>query len=117
MKLVVVVNKMDESTVKWSQDRYEEIRTQLSPFIRECGYDLEKDITWVPVSGLNGDNLKESLAKNVCNWYKGPTLLDMIDDLGLPDRDPNGPIRIPVLDKMRDRGVVMFGKVEQGTVT
>jgi peptide chain release factor subunit 3 len=117
VKLVVVVNKMDESTVKWSKERYDEIKTQLSPFIKECGYDVEKDISWVPVSGLNGDNLKDPLPKNVCNWYSGPPLIDLIDQLGLPERDPNGPIRIPVLDKMKDRGVVMFGKIEQGTVT
>lgn len=34
----------------------------------------------------------------------------------VPPRDPSGPLRLPVLDKMRDRGVVIFGKVESGTV-
>ena len=34
----------------------------------------------------------------------------------LPPRDPNGPLRVPVLDKMADRGAVIFGKVESGTV-
>jgi peptide chain release factor subunit 3 len=42
--------------------------------------------------------------------------LDILDNLELPPRDPNGPIRIPILDKMKDRGVVVFGKVEQGTI-
>jgi len=32
-KIVIVVNKMDEPTVKWSKDRYEEIKTNLNPFI------------------------------------------------------------------------------------
>ena len=31
-------------------------------------------------------------------------------------RDPNGPIRVPVLDRMKDRGIVVFGKVESGTI-
>ena len=39
-----------------------------------------------------------------------------MDDLELPKRDPDGPIRIPILDKMKDRGIVVFGKVESGTV-
>lgn len=38
--------------------------------------------------------------------------MEVIDKLELPPRDPNGPIRIPILDKMKDRGVVIFGKVE-----
>ena len=40
----------------------------------------------------------------------------MLDKLQPPQRDPNGPIRIPILDKMKDRGVIAFGKVESGTV-
>lgn len=32
-KLVVVVNKMDEPSVKWSKDRYNEIITALKPFL------------------------------------------------------------------------------------
>jgi peptide chain release factor subunit 3 len=107
---------MDEASVKWSKERYTEILASLKPFITGCGYDPEKDCVFVPISGLNGDNIKEPINKAVCNWYTGPTLLEIIDDLELPPRDAEGPLRIPVLDKMRDRGVVMFGKIESGTV-
>ena len=51
-KLVVVVNKMDEPTVRWSQDRYNEICNALKPFLAQSGYDPEKDCTFIPVSGL-----------------------------------------------------------------
>jgi len=68
-KLVVAVNKMDEPSVKWSEDRYTEIISSLKPFILSCGYDPEKDCIFVPISGLNGDNLKDPLNKNTCNWY------------------------------------------------
>lgn len=115
-KLIIVINKMDESTVKWGKERYTEIQTSLTPFVAKCGYDPEKDVTWIPVSGLNGDNIKDVVSPTTCNWYKGPSLIDIINDLELPQRDPKGPIRIPILDKMKDRGVVIFGKVEQGTV-
>lgn len=115
-KLVVVVNKMDEPSVKWSKDRYNEICTNLKPFFLSCGYDPEKDCVFIPVSGLNGENIKEPINKNVCNWYSGAPLLEVLDNLEIPPRDPNGPLRIPVLDKMRDRGIVIFGKVESGTV-
>jgi peptide chain release factor subunit 3 len=107
---------MDEPSVKWSKDRYTEIIASLKPFILSCGYDPEKDCTFVPISGLNGDNLKDPVSKTVCGWYTGPTLLEILDDLELPPRNPDGPLRVPILDKMRDRGTVIFGKVESGTV-
>lgn len=50
LKLVVVINKMDED--KWSQPRYDFIKEQLSPFLaNSCGFDLNKDVFWVPISG------------------------------------------------------------------
>jgi peptide chain release factor subunit 3 len=42
-KLVVVINKMDEPSVKWSKDRYNDIVTALKPFLAQSGYDPEKD--------------------------------------------------------------------------
>lgn len=68
-KLVVVINKMDEPSVKWSKDRFSDIVTALKPFLAETGYDTEKDITFVPISGLNGTNIKEPIPAGVCNWY------------------------------------------------
>jgi peptide chain release factor subunit 3 len=112
-KLIIAINKMDEPTVKWGKDRYTEIQNALTPFIKVSGFDTEKDISWVPISGLNGDNLKDPIGKNVCNWYNGKSLIDILDGLELPSRDPNGPIRIPILDKMKDRGVVIFGKASR----
>jgi peptide chain release factor subunit 3 len=46
LKLIIVVNKMDESSVKWSKDRYEEIRSKLAPFIENCGFSVERDTIW-----------------------------------------------------------------------
>lgn len=81
---------MDEASVKWSKERYDEIITTLRPFLASCGYDPDKDCVFVPVSGLNGENIKNQMNTNVCNWYKGPALLDILDDLEVPPRDPNG---------------------------
>lgn len=116
-KLIVVVNKMDEPSVKWSQDRYNEIVTALRPFLLQSGYHPDTDCTFVPVSGLNGDNIIKPAPAGTCNWYKdGRCLIQILDEIPLPPRDENGPLRIPVLDKMTDRGVVIFGKIESGTV-
>lgn len=115
-KLMIIVNKMDESSVKWSKDRYNEIITALRPFLASSGYDPDKDCVFVPISGLSGENIMDAVPKTTCNWYNGPCLLEIMDALEVPPRDANAPLRIPILDKMRDRGVVIFGKVESGTV-
>lgn len=112
-KLVVIVNKMDDC--KWDKARYDEIRTGLTPFLAATGYDVDRDIYWVPISGLAGTNILEP-AGNVCRWYEGPTLVQLLDSLPLLKRDPNGPLRIPILDKMKERGIVAHGKVESGTL-
>jgi translation elongation factor EF-1alpha len=38
---------------KWSQDRYTKIRDEIRPFLRDdCGFDVEKNVKFVPVSGF-----------------------------------------------------------------
>ncbi|GLT87607.1 hypothetical protein SLE2022_056840 [Rubroshorea leprosula] len=39
-KLFVVVNKMDDPTVNWSQERYDEIESKMIPFLRSSGYNV-----------------------------------------------------------------------------
>ncbi len=40
-----------------------------------------------------------------------------MDQLPVEKRDPNGPLRIPILDKMKEESkVVAFGKIESGTI-
>ena len=65
---------MDEPSVKWSKDRYNEIRDTLRPFLKNCGFNVDKDVYWIPISGINGDNIKVPVGK-VCPWYVGPTLI------------------------------------------
>ena len=53
---------------------------------------------------------------NECEWYDGPTLLELLDEIPLETRFPDGPLRIPILDKMKDKDLILHGKVENGTV-
>jgi translation elongation factor EF-1alpha len=39
-----------------------------------------------------------------------------MDELELPKRNVQGIVRMPILDKMKDRGVVVFSKIESGIV-
>lgn len=69
---------------------------------------------WIPISGITGENIQEITSK--CEWYKGPTLLELLDKVKLEERFPDGPLRIPILDKMKDKDLILHGKVENGTV-
>lgn len=110
-KLVVIVNKMDEC--KWAKSRWDEIQAGLNPFLRKTGYS-EDDIVYIPIAGITGENIQEKTDK--CNWYNGPCLLDVLDTIKLETRFPDGPLRIPILDKMKDKDLIIHGKVENGTV-
>ena len=113
-RLIVVVNKMDEETVNWSQERYDSIVTRLSPYLKSVGYNVQRDVTFLPISGLKGYNLKDHAPEGVCPWYTGPSLFEILDAIEIGGRDANGPLRLPVLDKFSDRGCMITGKVESG---
>eukprot|EP00478_Filoreta_tenera_P000272 GABV01000272.1.p2 GENE.GABV01000272.1~~GABV01000272.1.p2 ORF type:complete len:341 (-),score=126.94 GABV01000272.1:11-1033(-) len=115
-RLIVLVNKMDEESVLWRKERYDEIITKLGPFLKSCGFK-PNSIDWLPVSGMTGANLNEPVRSPVCDWYEGPSFLQALDNLKPLKRAPNAPVRVPVVDKYKDRGcVAVMGKVEAGTV-
>ncbi|GAB4827441.1 hypothetical protein Ancab_034325 [Ancistrocladus abbreviatus] len=115
-KLLVVVNKMDEPTVNWSKERYDEIESKMTPFLRSSGYNVKKDVQFLPISGLVGTNIKTRVDRNICPWWSGPCLFEAMDAVELPPRDPKGPFRMPIIDKFKDMGTVVMGKVESGSV-
>jgi len=106
---------MDESTVQWSESRWNEIRTKLEPFLEKSGYS-SADVTYVPISGITGDNIQTPLDPSICKWYKGDTLMTILDNLPVEKRDPNGPLRMPILERVKDQGVVAHGKIESGMI-
>lgn len=115
--LIVLINKMDETSVNWSIDRFNEIKDKLGVFLQKaCGYSAN-NVKWVPISGLFGINVKDKVDPKVCSWYKGDKLLDIFNNIPIPKRDRNGVIRMPVLDKVKEQGGVhILGKVESGTI-
>lgn len=55
--LVVLINKMDDPTVSWSLERFEECKEKLTPFLKKVGFNPKKDIHFMPCSGLTGNTL------------------------------------------------------------
>jgi bifunctional enzyme CysN/CysC len=66
--LVVCVNKMD--LVGWDQETFERIANEFAEFAARLEVS---DITFVPMSALEGDNVVERSAN--MPWYEGPPLL------------------------------------------
>ncbi|CAK9439638.1 uncharacterized protein LODBEIA_P37380 [Lodderomyces beijingensis] len=114
-KIIVVVNKMDDPTVNWSKERYNECTSKLGMFLKGIGYSKE-DIVFMPVSGYTGAGLKERVSSKDCPWYDGPSLLEFLDNMDTLNRKINGPFMLPISGKMKDMGTVVEGKIESGHI-
>lgn len=79
--IVVAVNKMD--LVNYSQDVYNNILIEYSKVAKQLGL---KDVTYFPISALNGDNIVDRTTQ--FNWYDGKPLLEYLEEVQL-DNDVN----------------------------
>lgn len=124
-QLIVGVNKMD--SIKFSQERFNEIVTEVSTYIKKIGYD-PKTVAFVPISGWHGDNMLD--ASENMPWFKGweierkegnasgKTLIEALDAIFPPKRPTDKPLRVPLQDvyKIGGIGTVPVGRVETGVL-
>merc|ERR1719473_1493456 len=113
--MIVCMNKMDDTTVKYDQARYTEIKTEVSGYLKKVGYKPMK-IPFIPISGWEGDNMIEKSTN--MPWYKGPYLLEALDQIKPPKRPVDKPLRLPLQDvyKIGGIGTVPVGRVETGVI-
>jgi len=114
--LVVLINKMDDSSVKWSEKRYNECKDKLYPFLKTVGFNPKKNVHFMPCSGMTGTNLKVG-DREKHPWYEGLALIPYLDGLPTVNRSSDGPVRLPIVDRYKDMGVIVLGKVESGMIT
>jgi elongation factor 1-alpha len=112
-QMLVGVNKMDDGSVMYAQDRYNEIKEEVTAFLKKVGYKPAK-IPFIPISGWVGDNMIERSAN--MSWYKGPILLEALDNVNPPKRPTDKALRLPLQDvyKIGGIGTVPVGRVETG---
>jgi elongation factor 1-alpha len=112
-QMVVALNKMD--SCQYSESRYNDIKDEVSAYLKKVGYKPAK-IAFVPISGWVGDNMLEK--SDNMPWYKGPTLLDALDNVNAPKRPTDKPLRLPLQDvyKIGGIGTVPVGRVETGII-
>ncbi len=112
--VVVAVNKMD--LVDYSEEAYDEIRSDFGDFSTKL---TVKDISYVPISALHGDNVV-SRSKRMA-WYKGGSLLHKLETASLGARRNQIDFRFPVQHVLRPHqgfrgyaGSVASGRVSPG---
>jgi len=110
-QLIIAINKMDR--VNYDQKRYEELKKELLALLGLVGYK-EEHVIFIPVSAIDGVNVTKKSDKET--WFDGPTLLEALDLMKVPDKPVNLPLRIPVQDVYTITGVgtVPVGRVETG---
>merc|ERR1712191_29319 len=111
----------------YSEARYEEIKKEVSSYIKKIGYN-PLGVPFVPISGWHGDNMLEASSK--MGWFKGwtverkegkgsgMTLLEALDNILPPSRPTDKALRLPLQDvyKIGGIGTVPVGRVETGTI-
>lgn len=105
-------------TVNWSKERFDEIVSKLKTFLRQAGFK-ESDVTYTPCSGLTGENLvKTPTDDDLVKWYKGPTLINVIENFKTPERAIEKPFRMSVCDvfKGTGSGFCVSGRIETGVL-
>merc|ERR1712189_68229 len=92
-QLIVGINKMDNTEPPYSDARYEEIKKEVSSYIKKIGYN-PVSVPFVPISGWHGDNMLP------------------------PTRPTDKPLRLPLQDvyKIGGIGTVPVGRVETGII-
>jgi len=129
-QMIVAVNKMDSTEPKYSEQRFNEIKKEVSNYLKKVGYDPKK-VPFVPISGWVGDNMVDATTN--MTWYKGwsrdaitkdgkaekgNTLVEALNKIEPPKRPTDMPLRLPLQDvyKIGGIGTVPVGRVETGII-
>ncbi len=112
--LVLAVNKMD--MVGYNEELFNEIRSDYLTFAEKLNVS---DITCIPVSAQEGDNLVS--ASEHTPWYSGPSLLKHLENIEVVDSRRDQSFRLPVqwvnrpdLDFSGYSGTVVGGSIAPG---
>merc|ERR1712029_525590 len=117
-QLCGAVNKLD--TVDWDQSRVETIKGKLKLFLTKQAGFKESDLSFIPCSGLTGENLmRPPSSPQLTSWYSGDTLVGVVDTMKTPVRAMDRPFRLAISDIFRaltGSGFSVSGRVEAGVV-
>jgi bifunctional enzyme CysN/CysC len=112
--LLVCVNKMD--LVGFSREVFERITSEFRRFASQLDF---KDVSFVPVSALRGDNIVEKSTE--APWYEGPSVLSFLETVPIAADRNLADFRFPVQYVLRPHlnyrgfaGEIASGSVRRG---
>ena len=112
-QLIVGVNKIDAAN--YDRAKYDDTKSKVGELLKTVGYNIEK-VLFVPYSALDGTNVSSKSEK--LSWYSGPTLLEALDTLQVPQKPLDKALRLPIQDvySIAGFGTVPVGRVETGVM-
>ncbi|KAL2829792.1 hypothetical protein BDW59DRAFT_142032 [Aspergillus cavernicola] len=115
-RIIVAVNKMD--TVQWDKGRFEEIEQQVSAFLTTAGFQA-KNISFVPCSGVRGDNISRRSEDENVSWYEGLTLVEELEATKPYSHALEKPLRMTIGDVFRSsiqNPLSISGRIDAGSL-
>ena len=115
-QLICAINKMDRQEVNYSEAKFTELKEELTKLLKNVGYKVAEQVVFVPISAFKDDNINK--ASPNMSWFKGPNLLQALDNLKVPEKPTDKPLRLPIQDVYTITGIgtVPVGRVETGKV-
>jgi sulfate adenylyltransferase large subunit/phosphoadenylyl-sulfate reductase (thioredoxin) len=109
-QVAVVINKMDR--VDFGSARYEDLRRDIRSYMTAVGLDCAA----VPISARHGDGISRRSERLA--WYKGPTVLEALDEFEVLRPAAELPLRMPVqaIYKFNDKRI-LAGRIETGVIS
>jgi bifunctional enzyme CysN/CysC len=109
-QIAVLVNKMDLQD--YSEARFNELEQEYRKFLQSIGVEPKQ---FVPIAAKHGDNIASHSAN--MPWWKGPTVLDVLDGFQVAHLPSDQPLRFPIQDVYRfDERRILAGRIEAGTL-
>jgi len=88
-QIVVAINKLD--LVNFDEKVYQNIKNEFEQLSNKLNL---KEVTFIPISALNGDNIVDRSEK--MPWYSGPTLLHFLETINIQENENIEVSRFPV---------------------
>lgn len=109
-QIAVLVNKMDLEA--YSEARFKQIESEYRAWLKEIGVEPK---IFIPIAAKHGDNIAS--ASTNTPWWKGPTVVETLDEFKTAELPTNQPLRFPIQDIYRfDERRILAGRVEAGSI-
>ena len=113
-QVICAINKMDRQEAGYKEAKYNEVKEEMTKLLKSVGYKIDTQIVFIPISAFKDDNINK--ASPNMPWFKGPTLLQALDNLTVPAKPTDKPLRLPIQDVYTITGIgtVPVGRIETG---